>query len=407
MRHESTLKVTLLSLILPHLGHIPTGLAESISNCTPTGVGTVAMVPPSAQGSGATFWVCTNASGAPQWSQVQVLDAALAGPTGAAGATGATGPTGAAGATGPQGIQGVQGPLGATGATGATGPTGATGATGSTGSVGPDTYEKHMVQGRLTLDSANAVTTADQTAKTTVYFVPYLGNKVGLYTGSTWVTRTLSAAVSVAVPATTQTNFDVFAYDNGGNIALETANWTNATTRATALVALDGILVKSGTPTRRYLGTGRTTTSSGQTEDSISKRFLWNNAHRTPRRLKFAQTSNHTYASATVRPCNNNTANRVELVVGRSDSRAILIPYINPGTLAHGSAIHTVSVGVDRTDGMDGLVPAATPQDYDQNTGYHVHIPTEGYHYYQCVESATAGQTSGISVQAIFGTIEG
>ena len=47
------------------------------------------------------------------------------------------------------------------------------------------------------------------------------------------------------------------------------------TTRATALVYQDGILVRTGATTRRYLGTVRTDGST-QFEDTATQRFVWN-----------------------------------------------------------------------------------------------------------------------------------
>lgn len=174
-----------------------------------------------------------------------------------------------------------------------------------------------ICDGRLTLDSTAPVTTTDQLAKTTVYFVPYKGNKIALYDGtSTWNVRTFTAT-GIAVPSTTSTPFDIFCYDNAGTPAFETVNWTNDTTRATALVLQDGVLVKSGATTRRYLGTGRTTTVSGQCEDSRVKRYLWNYYNRAAKALHYTiGTGSWTYATASWRQANANTAAQVEIVVG-------------------------------------------------------------------------------------------
>ena len=67
--------------------------------------------------------------------------------------------------------------------------------------------------GRLTLLSGTPVPTTDQLAKTTIYFAPFRGNRIALYDGSSsWNLRTF-AELSVAVPATTNKPFDIFAYD--------------------------------------------------------------------------------------------------------------------------------------------------------------------------------------------------
>lgn len=186
-------------------------------------------------------------------------------------------------------------------------------------------------QGRLTLTTATPITTGDVTAATTVYFTPASGNKISLYSGSRWQLLAFTQ-VSVAVPSTTTTPFDVFAYNNSGTLTLETTDWTNDTTRATALTTQNGVSVKSGSTTRRYLGTLRTTGVSGQTEDSVQKRFLWNECNRVPRKLLAqSSTDSWTYTSASWRSANNTTTTgvtRVEFLVGRATDLMELEVYV-------------------------------------------------------------------------------
>lgn len=67
----------------------------------------------------------------------------------------------------------------------------------------------------------------------------------------------------------------MFAVSISDVISIEALVWTNDSTRATALVAVDGVLCKTGDTTRRYVGTFRTT-STTTTEDSEAKRFVYN-----------------------------------------------------------------------------------------------------------------------------------
>jgi hypothetical protein len=113
------------------------------------------------------------------------------------------------------------------------------------------------------------------TAVTTIYMTPFVGNLISLYNGTTWDTLS-TAEISIAVPATTATLYDVFCYNNSGTATLELTAWTNDTTRATALVAQDGVLCKTGALTRRWIGCMRTTSVSGQTEDSTTNRLIYN-----------------------------------------------------------------------------------------------------------------------------------
>ena len=193
--------------------------------------------------------------------------------------------------------------------------------------------------GRLTLETGVPLSTTDQLAKTIVYFTPYKGNRIALYSGTTWNNLTFTekhiditeaqtgtttngnkiisgltdtsqliagmaitgtnvgaASVIATVDSLTQvtgtvnstgsaTNtitfklpislpYDIFAYNNAGTVKLELCAWTNTTTRATALVTQDGVLVKSGVTTRRYLGT-IFTSAAGQTADGVYTRFLY------------------------------------------------------------------------------------------------------------------------------------
>lgn len=163
-----------------------------------------------------------------------------------------------------------------------------------------------LAEGRLSLSSSDPAPTADQTAKTTVYYLPYVGNRIAVYNTTTTGWDVLSfGSASVSVPATTSTNFDIFAYNNSGTLTLQTVNWTNDTTRATAITRQDGIYCKSGDLGKRYLGTGRTTTSSGQCEDSRTNRFVWNYYNRLHKRFYKADATSHTYGSGTWRYWNN------------------------------------------------------------------------------------------------------
>src|SRR5437899_2723242 len=180
---------------------------------------------------------------------------------------------------------------------------------------------KHICDGRMTLTTATGVTTADVTAATTVYFTPYKGNRIALYDGSNWNLYTFSE-ISLALGSdAANTNYDLFAYNSSGTVTLERLAWTNDTTRATALALQDGIYVKSGTTTRRYLGTYRTAGSAGQTEESAAKRFVWNYYNRVQRALVVRDaTATWTYTTATYRQANASSANQVAVVVGVNET---------------------------------------------------------------------------------------
>lgn len=180
-----------------------------------------------------------------------------------------------------------------------------------------------IVNGRLTLTSGLAVTINDVTAAPIVYFTPYKGNQISLFDGvSAWSLFTFPQ-LSIAVPGTASTMYDVFIFDNVGTPTLELQTWTNDTTRAVALILQDGVYVKSGATTRRYLGSFRTTTVAGQTEDSLLNRYSWNYYNRVIRAMRAIETANSwVYTTATYRQANNNTANQLNCVIGVSEDAA-------------------------------------------------------------------------------------
>ena len=144
---------------------------------------------------------------------------------------------------------------------------------------------------RLTLTSGTAITTSDVTAAETLYFTPFKGNLLSLYDGTNWVLRAFSE-LSIDVPDVTGVH-DVFVYDNAGTPTLEVLVWTNDTTRATALTTQNGVLVKSGQTTRRYLGSFYSTIAgNGQIEDSLANRYLWNYYNRVERTLLVVDVTN-------------------------------------------------------------------------------------------------------------------
>lgn len=175
--------------------------------------------------------------------------------------------------------------------------------------------------GRLTLTSGVPVTTGDVTAATSVYFTPYISGYISLWNSSVSAWNTLPFnEITISVPATTSTMYDVFAYISSGAVACETLAWTNDTTRATAITLLNGVYVKSGDSTRRYIGSFRTTTVSGQTEDSVTKRYVWNYYNRVNRFMVAVDTTNSwTYSTASWRQANANTANQLDMVIGVSE----------------------------------------------------------------------------------------
>lgn len=127
------------------------------------------------------------------------------------------------------------------------------------------------------------------------------------------------------------------AYTSGGTI------YKLNNTRTTALTLQDGVLVKTGATTRRYLGTGMTGGTSGQMDDAILKRMLYNYYHRLPRACVVSYGTSHTYGTNSTRLMNLAAANKLWLVLGQPQEILWNLTDSADGTLA------AAGVAVDST----------------------------------------------------------
>ena len=260
---------------------------------------------------------------------------------------------------------------------------------------------------RLTLESGVPVSTTDQTAKTTLYLTPYIGNNIGLYYNSAWVLKSI-AEISIAVPASTNTNYDVWAYwDNGTtSVKLELLAWSTDTARATALTRQDGVLVKSGSVTRRYIGTIRTTGTSGQCEVDFGGSasggdpgswLVWNYYNRLPIAFLVRDTTSHwTYTSTTVRSLNNSTNNRVSFVYGAQEDN-VLAQCAYSCYHSAGNERSYVAVGLNSTSTVSGLAIPSQPTNSSMilgAPGIYNGKTSLGFNYIQALERGPLSGTT-------------
>lgn len=262
----------------------------------------------------------------------------------------------------------------------------------------PVPQDLNIADGRLTLTTQTPVTTGNVTAATTLYYTPYTGNRIALYDGSAaWNVRTFNQ-LSIAVPATTVTMYDVWVYDNSGTPTLELTAWLSDTARATALTKQDGVYVKTGATTRRYVGSFRTTGVSGQTEDSITKRYLYNYYHRVPRILQVVDAANSwNYTMAAYQQADANAANQVDVVVGVAESTVRLTVQSNFSN-SSADVTATVNVGYDSTTVAVTSVHNSMQSDVVNRqrvvTAQVVHEPAVGRHVYVWLEASEAAGTT-------------
>lgn len=255
--------------------------------------------------------------------------------------------------------------------------------------------DRSLSCGRLTLTTATPVTTSDVTAATTLYFALYGGDQIALYNGTVWVMFAISE-LSIAVPATTNQMYDVFVDYNGGTPALAVTAWTNDTTRATALTLQDGVLVLTGATGKRYVGSFRTTGVSGQTEDSVTKRFVWNYYHRVQRPVRvFEATNTWNYTTATWRQANNAATNQIALVIGVVEDMLGLtaVGIASNGTGARmyaGIGQNVTNAPVANSIGMIGSAQGVEQQVRSEFLGY----PAAGYSFWAWLEKSEATGTT-------------
>jgi hypothetical protein len=222
--------------------------------------------------------------------------------------------------------------------------------------------------------------------------------------------------------ATTLANLVAGTYvaTTGSQSGTHTARGPHA--RATALTTQNGVYVKTGDTTRRYLGSFLATSTTA-TEDSgggISnqvggKRFLWNMYNRQPRPINVIDTANTwSYSGNTYRVANGAAAplNCVEFLCG--------LPEVVVEANLHASGHYATATHWTTGFGLDGLtIVGRTSSVYTNNTSLsnastYRNLPGLGYHYLTWLEKSTdsvavtfAGDDAGDASNGIAATIWG
>ena len=234
---------------------------------------------------------------------------------------------------------------------------------GGNGPRGPRGADSRDIPGgRLTLVTGNPVTRSDISAGSaqTIYYTPYMSSQILLYdtvasTWRFWLCPEISASLA---GLTTAQPYDVFVYSNTGTLTLELVAWSSNSARATAITLQDGIYVKSGDASRRFVGTLQMQ-ATGQCEDSVLRRYVFNFYNRVPRQLRRADpNASWIYTTATWRQANAavaGTANQVSVVNGSISGNGEMMVHLNlvvtAGAAGTGPpyAVHEVAFGVDST----------------------------------------------------------
>lgn len=188
-----------------------------------------------------------------------------------------------------------------------------------------DSSISRLAEGRLTLTSNTPVLTNNVVTATTLYYTPYVGNRISLYETDRWNTYTFSELSLSLTGLTTDTNYDVFIYNNLGTLTLEAVAWSNSgsgtSLRASALTWKDGVRVKQS-DNRKYLGSFRTI-ATGQTEFSFVQQnvltpvrpLVINEFNKVKYEIKFVDNTNSAYITNTWRNWRASTNARIDLLI--------------------------------------------------------------------------------------------
>lgn len=295
------------------------------------------------------------------------------------------------GGRGEKGDQGDPGPAGSNGATGAAGQNG---------------YGVRTADGRLTTVSGTPILTSNQLAKTTLYYTPFVGNQIALYSSGAWSVVSFSEVSLSLSGYTASRNYDIWGYNNAGSLTLESTIWTNDTTRGTALATQDGVYVKSGDATRRYLGTIRINSTGGQIDWQFgavaagcteAKFTIWNESNRVFFSTFFGDSTNSwTHGNdATWAAQNGSATARASFIVGRQTEIFEVETTNRPAPAA--STAGAVAIGLDSTStpasnqkimyNANGTSQAFTSSKW---TGF----VSPGHHYLQALDYSTGGTTT-------------
>lgn len=275
------------------------------------------------------------------------------------------------------------------------------------GNVVSDTLAQGIIPGgRLTLTSGTSVTTTDVTAATNVYYTPDQHNLLPQYsaTDGKVVLRPFSEMTLSIAGYAANTNFDVFSKYSGGTITLSTQAWSGDTTRATALTQLANskLLVSSSDNEKTFLGTFRTTSTIGQTEDSAARRHVCNVYNKVARAMAATDpTDTWTYTTALVREANGASTDGISrfAFVRALDNDAVTVAALHLARNGTTNVQVGAGIGIDSsaafvTTGIHTNITTAQANGYLPLPASYTGNPGIGYHTARLLEYSTATNTT-------------
>jgi hypothetical protein len=294
-----------------------------------------------------------------------------------------------------------------------------------------DAHERRLWRGaggrsdfRVSLSRTSAAPSADQTAKTLAYLVPVgRGLILDLFDGEDWVPRKIQydpdqtntravLTADLSVMTTTTVPHDLFVRWRAGKPETKMVAWGSATARNGASISApwlhesglgmhDGVLVRSDgnakaaaagriDPFWRHLAT-LYPSASGQCEDSVANRFVWNMYNRAPRPFGVSETNTSwTFSTAgTYRQVRASSANQVGFVCGVSGDSVWAFAH-NICVNSSGGCSAEAGIGLDSTTVNSARGGAIYPTNVTIPAGscLYTGVPSIGYHYLAWLEGA-------------------
>lgn len=258
---------------------------------------------------------------------------------------------------------------------------------------------------RLSGLSATPIMTADSTTLSNLFLAEHRGHHISLFDGSNWQDVAPAAEISLAVTGrTADLPVDVFGFLSGGVLTMELLNWATAAARATALARLDGVLVKAGDATRRWLGSFRprsaTTFHWVRNGDDLPCKFdLFNASNRMDFGFALrALVNTWAYATATIRQAQASANYQVDIMNGIQEECFGATLSANSST-ATTTINRGVAIGFDSTTAFlpgsmtGGSTNSAAVAAEQQSVAHCAHQPTIGSHKYTWLEYGGTGVT--------------
>ena len=272
-------------------------------------------------------------------------------------------------------------------------------------------------QGRLTLVTGTPVMTSAQTAKTTIYYTPYVGALIPIYNGTAWTLAQMSSdlsnittnsATGNAGPAavTTNSNYDLFVWSNAGTLTLTRGPaWTSDTARGTG-AGTTQIAMQNGIWTNAVAITNGPSANQGTYVGTVrsdgSSQLNWNptpaaaaggaeaklHVFNTYNRVLFCaasldNTSSWTYSTATWRSLDNSTTNRISYIDGLGELN-INANFL--GVILQTAGLYNFGINRDSTSAQPTTATVQQLTSNNSNFLNQIFIASLGYHYLQAME---------------------